>query len=93
VFDLELCEAFVNGYMKYAKDFLSDVSRRYLYDSIRLITFELGLRFFHDYLAGDRYFKVHEKEQNLHRAHVQFKLCESIETRKKIIKDVLEQHD
>ena len=30
----------------------------YIYDSIRLIAFELGLRFFTDYLEGDVYFKV-----------------------------------
>lgn len=91
VFDLDLCEAFVSGYMKFAADFLSENDRKYLYDSIRLITFELGLRFFEDYLAGNKYFKVREEEQNLHRARVQFKLCESIETRKKMIREVLAQ--
>jgi len=89
VFDLDLCESFVQGYMKYADDFLSDSERRYLYDSIRLITFELGLRFFQDYLAGNKYFKVSDEEQNLHRARVQFKLCESIEARKKKIEALL----
>lgn len=89
VFDLDLCEAFVNGYMEFAADFLSKNDQRYLYDSVRLITFELGLRFFEDYLAGNKYFKVHEEEQNLNRARVQFKLCESIETRKKMIAKLL----
>jgi Ser/Thr protein kinase RdoA (MazF antagonist) len=90
VFDLDLCEAFVRGYMAYAKDFLTDNDKNYLYDSIRLITFELGLRFFQDYLAGNVYFKVKSPEQNLHRAQVQFRLCESIETRQRQIKEVLE---
>ena len=90
VFDLDLCEAFVRGYMAYAKDFLTANDKKYLYDSIRLITFELGLRFFQDYLAGNIYFKVKSPEQNLHRAQVQFRLCESIETRQRQIKAVLE---
>ncbi len=90
VFDLDLCEAFVRGYIIYAKDFLTGNDKKFLYDSIRLITFELGLRFFQDYLAGNRYFKVKSPEQNLQRAKVQFRLCESIETRKRQIKEVIE---
>lgn len=90
-FDLDLCDAFVQGYMTYAKEFLSPHDRKYLYDSVRLITFELGLRFFQDYLAGNVYFKVQSPEQNLHRAQVQFKLCESIEIRKRQIKQLLEE--
>ena len=88
-FDLDYCESFVRGYMVHAKDFLTDNDKKYLYDSIRLITFELGLRFFQDYLAGNVYFKVKTPEQNLQRAQVQFRLCESIETRKRQIKEVL----
>jgi Ser/Thr protein kinase RdoA (MazF antagonist) len=88
-FDLDLCEAFVRGYMTYAKDFLSDSDKKYLYDSIWLITFELGLRFFQDYLSGNRYFKVRSPEQNIQRAQVQFRLCESIETRKRQLQEIL----
>ena len=88
-FDLDLCEAFVRGYIVHAKEFLTENDHKYLYDSIRLITFELGLRFFQDYLAGNVYFKVKSPEQNLQRAQVQFKLCESIETRKRSIQEVL----
>jgi len=91
VFDLDYCEAFVRGYMINAKEFLTENDRKYLYDSIRLITFELGLRFFQDYLAGNKYFKVTVPEQNLQRAKVQFRLCESIETRKRQIQKVLDQ--
>jgi len=89
VFDVDLCEAFVRGYMEYARDFLTAEDRRYLYESIRLIAFELGLRFFQDYLAGNVYFKVRAPEQNLNRARVQFRLCESIEARESMIRRVL----
>ena len=88
-FDLDYCEAFIRGYMIHAKEFLSENDKKYLYDSIRLITFELGLRFFQDYLAGSVYFKVKSPEQNLQRAQIQFRLCESIETRRRQIKEVL----
>jgi Ser/Thr protein kinase RdoA (MazF antagonist) len=89
IFDLDLCAAFCKGYMAHARDFLTDADRKYLYDSIRLITFELGLRFFQDYLAGSVYFKIRQPEQNLNRARVQFRLCESIEARERMIRDLL----
>lgn len=89
IFDLDLCEAFCRGYMASARDFITDADREYLYPSIRLITFELGLRFFQDYVAGNKYFKVRYPEQNLNRARVQFRLCESIEARERKIRELL----
>lgn len=91
-FDPDLCEAFIRGYMTQARDFLTGEDRRYLFDSIRLITFELGLRFFQDYLAGNVYFKVHSPDHNLNRARVQLRLCESIEVREAMIRKLLERY-
>ncbi len=91
VFDLEMCDAFVCGYLSHARDFLTNTDKKFLYNSIRLITFELGLRFFQDYLAGNVYFKVTSPEQNLQRAKVQFRLCESIERREQQIRKVVER--
>jgi Ser/Thr protein kinase RdoA (MazF antagonist) len=84
-----LCAAFCKGYMREAREFMSPADRESLYDSIRLLTFELGLRFFQDYLAGDVYFKVSHPEQNLNRARVQFRLCESVEAREHSIRHLL----
>lgn len=89
-FDVEAFAALVKGYLDQAGSFLTDWDRRYLYDSIRLITFELGLRFFTDYLAGDVYFKTNYNGHNLNRARVQMKLCESIERRETKMRGVLE---
>ncbi|OUW17240.1 MAG: hypothetical protein CBD18_05135 [Opitutales bacterium TMED158] len=88
--DIDLFEALVRGYLKQGREFLTDWDRKYLYDSARLIAFELGLRFFADYLAGDVYFKVNYGSQNLNRARVQMKLCESIEMRESMMRRVLE---
>ena len=90
-FDLDLCAAFCRGYATRARDFLTDQDRLRLYDAIRLIAFELGLRFFEDYLNGNQYFKVRDPEQNLNRARVQFRLCESIETRERQIRGILSE--
>ena len=45
----------------------------------KLITFEQGIRFLADYLAGDVYYKIHREGHNLDRCRTQFKLVESIE--------------
>ena len=89
MFDLNYFEAFSRGYMTHAAGFLTPKERSYLFDAIRLITFELGLRFFQDYLAGNVYFKTHHPEQNLNRARVQFRLCESIEANETPIRTLL----
>lgn len=78
-FDLTLCQRILQGYLAVAQSFLTPHDYDYLYDAVRLITFELGLRFFTDYLAGNVYFKVNHPDHNLNRALVQFKLTESIE--------------
>ncbi len=88
-FDTDLCRAIIRGYMLHARDFLTSADHAFLYDAIRLIAFELGLRFFADFLAGDIYFKTLYEGQNLNRAKVQFKLCESIETRESQIRTLL----
>ncbi len=88
-FSLELCQAFTAGYIAQAADFLTDADRHYLYDSIRVITFELGLRFLQDHLAGNVYFKTRHARHNLDRAAVQFRLCERVEAREKEIRRLI----
>lgn len=79
-FDPGVGRAMLRGYLQQARHVLSDADVAYLYDAIRLLAFELGLRFFTDYLAGNIYFKAQHREHNLRRALVQFKLTESIES-------------
>lgn len=91
-FDSDRCQYILQGYLSVAKSFLSPNDYTFLYDAIRLIAFELGLRFFTDFLAGNVYFKVHEPKQNLYRALVQFQLTASIEaqelTLRRLINDL-----
>ncbi|MEQ1531764.1 MAG: aminoglycoside phosphotransferase family protein [Methylococcales bacterium] len=77
-FQLDVCEAILKSYLREVGSFFSEHDYRYLYPAIRLIPFELGLRFYTDYLAGNRYFKVSEPQQNLQRAAQQFRLCADI---------------
>ncbi len=77
--DLSLYRAVAKGYLREAEAFLTRKERELLPLSVKVITFELGLRFLADYLRGDTYFKIKYQAHNLHRARVQFKLLESIE--------------
>jgi len=89
-FDTDLCRAILKGYLDQASQFLSEDDYTYLYDAIRLIAFELGLRFFTDYLEGNVYFKARHPEHNLMRALVQFKLTESIEAQEDEIRAIVQ---
>ncbi|BAZ20713.1 aminoglycoside phosphotransferase [Kalymmatonema gypsitolerans NIES-4073] len=89
-FDTDLCQGILQGYLSVAKAFLTENDYAYIYDAIRLLAFELGLRFFADYLAGNVYFKVKHLEHNLARALVQFKLTESIESQETTIRNIIQ---
>jgi Ser/Thr protein kinase RdoA (MazF antagonist) len=88
-FETDLCQSILQGYLPVAKEFLTEHDYAYLFDAIRLIAFELGLRFLTDHLAGNVYFKVKHPDHNLARALVQFKLTESIETQETAIRTMI----
>jgi Ser/Thr protein kinase RdoA (MazF antagonist) len=89
-FDPEIGAATLEGYLSQARNFLTPSDYDYLFDSIRLLAFELGLRFFTDYLAGNVYFKVRHPRHNLQRALVQFRLTESIEAHEADIRHIIQ---
>ncbi|HEX7234378.1 MAG TPA: aminoglycoside phosphotransferase family protein, partial [Nitrosospira sp.] len=89
-FDPDIGEAILTGYLTQARNFLTTADYEYLFDSIRLLTFELGVRFFADYLAGNVYFKVKHPQHNLLRSLVQFKLTESIEAHEGDIRSIIQ---
>ena len=89
-FDLGRFEAVLLGYMSAAPENLSVQDFDFLFDAIRLIPFELGLRFYTDHLEGNLYFKISRPIQNLDRAMVQFRLVESIEKQEAKIKALIE---
>ena len=88
-FDLAICSALLKSYLIEADAFFTECDYQYLYPAIRLIPFELGIRFYTDYLEGNRYFKVTESKQNLHRAVAQFRLCASIVAQESAIKELI----
>jgi len=72
-------EALVRGYLASAGGLLTKAEREHLGFAGKLITFEMGIRFLADFLAGDVYYKVRHDTHNLDRCRTQFKLIESME--------------
>jgi len=85
-FDLNLCEAALCGYFKAAGTLLTPSDKELIYDGIKAITYELGLRFFMDYLQGGIYFKCNTPEDTLEKALVQFTLLQDIVAKKDAIR-------
>jgi len=86
----KMFESLSRGYLETA-DFLTPAEKRLLPFSGKLITFEIGIRFLTDFLAGDTYFKVHRDGHNLDRCRTQFKLVESIEQQEDKMNKLVEQ--
>lgn len=78
-FELDLCEVILKGYLPEVRAFYTPNDYAMVFDAVRVLAFEMGLRFFTDHLEGDVYFKTRYPGHNLMRALVQFHLMESIE--------------
>lgn len=88
-FDLDTCGGILGAYAEETRPFLTESDIALIYEAIRLIPFELGLRFLTDHLEGDRYFRVTERGQNLRKAEVQFALTGDIERQGHAIRRII----
>jgi hypothetical protein len=75
-------EALAEGYLGAARPFLNEAEIAHLAVSGQVITFEIGIRFLTDFLAGDTYFKVKRPGHNLDRAANQFAIVRSLEAQR-----------
>lgn len=78
-FDINMYRAFERGFLKGMGNTVTPKEKSLMSAAARLMTFECGMRFLTDYLAGDVYFKTKYAEHNLVRARTQFKLVEEME--------------
>ena len=78
-FDISLYELYVKGFIEGAKGGLTPDELELLPIGAIMMTYECGMRFLADYLAGDTYFKTSRPKQNLDRARNQFKLVSDME--------------
>ncbi|MBK5966959.1 aminoglycoside phosphotransferase [Thiocystis minor] len=88
-FDATLCAGILAGYASETRDFLAQADIDLFYDAIRLMPFELGLRFLTDHLEGNRYFRIDEPGQNLRKARIQFALVADIERQEETLRALI----
>ncbi len=91
-FETSFFQEFLSGYLTFGRYFLSENDFKYLFKSILLMPFELGIRFFTDFLNGNKYFKVTEPLLNILRAENQFQLTSSIIKKSNEIQVVISDH-
>lgn len=77
--DLDLFEAYTEGFLKGCKGRLTQNEIKLLPIGAMMMTFECGMRFLTDYLEGDVYFKIHREGHNLDRCRNQFALLADME--------------
>ena len=74
-----LYDAVLTGYLEAVPaGLLSRDERAALYVAGALVTYEQGLRFLTDWLAGDRYYRTTRPKQNLDRARAQLRLLSTM---------------
>ncbi|MGB5737273.1 MAG: aminoglycoside phosphotransferase family protein [Thiohalocapsa sp.] len=88
-FDIDVCSGILEAYGEETRGLLSPVEAALIYPSIRLIPFELGLRFLTDHMRGDRYFRVTARGDNLRKALGQFALVADIERKAPLIEAIV----
>lgn len=90
-FEVSAFEAFARGYLGEMKDSLTETEIALLPLSVKLMTYECGIRFLTDYLNGDTYFKIHREHHNLDRARNQFKLVEDIAAKEALLAEAVKK--
>lgn len=75
-FNMEIYNAFLEGYLEGTKAFLTPLERDLLPYAARLFPYMQAVRFFADYINGDTYYKVKYPEHNMVRTRAQWKLYE-----------------
>lgn len=90
--DINLFEAYVEGFLEDLKDDFSASEIMLLPEGAKMMTVECGMRFLADYLSGDTYFKTKYPEHNLDRCRTQFKLVEEMENNWDTLKEIVKKY-
>lgn len=77
--NIDIYRSYTEGYLEKAMSFLTDVEIDNLAFGAKLLTYMQMVRFFTDYIDGDKYYKIAYPEHNLVRTRAQFKLLQSME--------------
>jgi Ser/Thr protein kinase RdoA (MazF antagonist) len=74
-----LVEGLARGYLSLAGEVVAPEERRHFITAGLVTTYEQAVRFYTDYLDGDRYYRISRPGQNLDRGRAQLKLLMSLE--------------
>lgn len=77
--DLELYKEFLKGYKNTGWEYLTVEERKLIPMSVKLMALELGTRFIHDYLDGNKYFRRNDPLDNWYSGMVQLRLVQDID--------------
>ena len=77
--NMELFKEYTKGYLYEMASYLTEEEICNMGESIKVLTYELALRFLNDYINGDTYFKTSYDKHNLVRARNQLKLLSDID--------------
>jgi len=88
--DLDLTKAYIDGYLSQMADELTSEEINYIGISIKILTYELVLRFLTDYINGDTYFKIKYITHNKDRFLNQYTLLKDIETKMEAINEYVD---
>ena len=86
---LDLTKAYLKGFLEETISFLTDEEIKYMSLSIKILTYELVLRFLTDYINGDTYFKIKYETHNKDRFFNQYYLLLDMENKTKEIDDFI----
>lgn len=90
-FNVSAFESFAEGYCSEMSAKLTEREFELLPFSVKLLTYECGIRFLTDYLNGDTYFKIHRENHNLDRARNQFKLVADIASKEDEMSEIIKK--
>jgi thiamine kinase-like enzyme len=79
--DTELTKAYLEGYLEEMYQYLTPDELNNIVLSIKILTYELSIRFLTDYINGDTYFKIKYKNHNRDRFLNQYALLKDIESK------------
>ena len=79
--NIELTKAYLKGYLEEMSECLSETEINNIAISIKILTYELALRFLTDYINGDTYFKIKYQEHNADRFKNQYLLLKDVDNK------------
>jgi len=89
VLNIPLFQAYTEGYLSEAKDFLTNDEVDSLLYGALLLPYMQAVRFLTDYLEGDTYYKIHYPDHNLVRTKAQLKLVDELERHEEELESIL----